>query len=1538
MNRPLSIGAALAGMFFLQPAQAELIALYRFDEATGSTANESVEANHATWIPGVEATPNWQPAGGRIGGAIRFPGAGNHQNYFAIPSFPALNGMPKGMTISTWFKPEGNSGYRGILMSRNVGGQLFGFGHDGHHLDGRVAGTPIDSPDNSLTATGEWFHLAWVWDNLARTQRLYLNGVPTGPAQSVSAQTIPANSDWRIADDACCNDRNLRGLLDDLAVWNEPLAAAQIAAIHANGLNGIGIGETAPPPVTAPLNVGLVINEVHCEADPKTEFIEFVELLNTGPVPLDLGGYRFTDGIDFVFPPGTLLGVAEYLLLGENTAALASRFPNLPQTFQYSGSLSNDGESLTLRDATGTLVDTVTYRAEFPWPILADGASMQLVNATLDNDLGASWRPALPTPGFQNSPFAPNAPPQLRQVAHFPAQPTAVEATTISIKATDPDGIASLTLHYQIVAPGNYIPAFLPLPTATLKSSPATPLSPNPAFESNWIDVPMTASGDFYSGVIPAQPHRTLVRYRITATDTLGHTVRAPFPEDPSLNFAYFSYNGVPDYVASQNSVHPDGPGHIYPAEILTTLPVYHLLTRPADLAQCWAYNAADQVGGVAARKVFNWEGAMVYDGEVYDHVEYRLRQRNDRYAGQGRRSMRFRFQPGREFQARDPAGKKYPVKWRSMNTSKMSRFAEGANHGLRELVSSRLWNLAGVVAPEFQHVHFRVIDDSAEAPDQYHGDFFGLAMIFEDVDARFLESRGLPRGNVYKLKDGESNPLELQQYQARDAVADGSDFINIRDNLGPPTQSDQWLRDHVDWNSWYLYAALGEGFRHYDFSPFFQKNRIWYFKPAPGTPFGLLSIIPHDTDATWKRGTNDTQWNDPRYGPGPGTQRGRVVGIDLPKEAIQEITGLDGTDGENHPERPAFMLEYRNVLREVRDLFWQPETVHTVIDDAYERIAAFSLADRDRWSGGPADAGSENIGPLETQVALMKNLAFTEDLYLGNSLADGRAQWLTNLADDPAIPDQPTITRSGTTLNSSAFADPEGAGTFSKMQWRIAEILHPQGPESVPLVVSGDSWKYLDSGADPGATWTEPNYSEASWSAGPTQIGYGETDEATTVAGGHATTYFRRKITLADAAAFAGFDAAIVRDDGVIVYVNGIEVYRNQMPPGPVDFTTLASASATGSNETDFQLFSIPAARFVAGENTLAVEMHQNPALSGDMSFDFRLDGIPPRPEHHFEWNASWISEGTSDSITPPGLATRGGKFYRARVRHQDTTGRWSHWSEPVEFVASQPDLSPYRNALVISEIMYHPTNPTAAEIAAGFTNNDDFEYLEIRNVGTQTIALSDVRFTKGIDFDFPAGTLARGAFTLVVKNPAAFEMRYGPGHPVAGVWSGKLDNGGEQLKLSFGAGEAIRDFVYDDVSPWPTSPDGAGRSLVLVDPFGLPDHGDPFSWREGAATPGATDGTTFGGGDFLSYAAGPSSITLLPDGHFAFAIELNRLAEDVIGSPEISPNLIDWNPTSVSRTSVVPIPEGRARVIFTDRIPFGEDRWFLRYSFRQR
>ena len=284
---------------------------------------------------------------------------------------------------------------------------------------------------------------------------------------------------------------------------------------------------------------------------------------------------------------------------------------------------------------------------------------------------------------------------------------------------------------------------------------------------------------------------------------------------------------------------------------------------------------------------------------------------------------------------------------------------------------------------------------------------------------------------------------------------------------------------------------------------------------------------------------------------------------------------------------------------------------------------------------------------------------------------------------------------------------------------------------------------------------------------------------------------------------------------------------------------------------------------------------------------------------------------------ISIPTTAVRSGHTYRARVRHQDNTGRWSHWSEPLEFTTTLPDISAYLDGLVISEIMYHPSDPTPDESAAGFTDDDDFEFIELQNIGPVALDLTDLRFTKGADFDFLGAditTIAPGAFVLVVANRAAFEMRYGTGLPVAGEWDpdDKLDNGGEQIKLSFGAGDAIRDFTYDDEAPWPTEPDGTGVSLVLVGPDSLPDHELVASWQAGTVpggTPGAAGGAT---GPFAQWMADQGATD--PAASFGSS-SLSNLLAYALGA-DLMPALPPppggrWWDQRPSRPDIMPAPE---------------------------
>lgn len=156
---------------------------------------------------------------------------------------------------------------------------------------------------------------------------------------------------------------------------------------------------------------------------------------------------------------------------------------------------------------------------------------------------------------------------------------------------------------------------------------------------------------------------------------------------------------------------------------------------------------------------------------------------------------------------------------------------------------------------------------------------------------------------------------------------------------------------------------------------------------------------------------------------------------------------------------------------------------------------------------------------------------------------------------------------------------------------------------------------------------------------------------------------------------------------------------------------------------------------------------------------------------------------------------------------------------SASITITNTLPTASP-RDFLRITEVHYHPGNPTTAAELAVSTDDTNFEFIELKNIGTATLDLAGVMFTSGIDFTFPNGTeLAAGQFILVVKNVAAFQARYGSGFNIAGIYpTKKLSNSGDTITLVDALGGLIQSFTYSDA--WAPFSDGKGHSLVIRNP----------------------------------------------------------------------------------------------------------------------
>ena len=162
-------------------------------------------------------------------------------------------------------------------------------------------------------------------------------------------------------------------------------------------------------------------------------------------------------------------------------------------------------------------------------------------------------------------------------------------------------------------------------------------------------------------------------------------------------------------------------------------------------------------------------------------------------------------------------------------------------------------------------------------------------------------------------------------------------------------------------------------------------------------------------------------------------------------------------------------------------------------------------------------------------------------------------------------------------------------------------------------MLQSGSVWKYLDNGSNQGTAWTGQAFDDSAWSSGAAPLGYGD-PMTTTISYGpdslnkYITYYFRKQINIPDVSAVSSVLIKLRRDDGAVVYFNGTEVLRDNMPLGTITYTTTATAAQSGAQETTYYEFTVSSAYLVTGTNTIAVEIHQSGPTSSDLGFDISL------------------------------------------------------------------------------------------------------------------------------------------------------------------------------------------------------------------------------------------------------------------------------------------------------------------------------------------
>ena len=391
----------------------------------------------------------------------------------------------------------------------------------------------------------------------------------------------------------------------------------------------------------------------------------------------------------------------------------------------------------------------------------------------------------------------------------------------------------------------------------------------------------------------------------------------------------------------------------------------------------------------------------------------------------------------------------------------------------------------------------------------------------------------------------------------------------------------------------------------------------------------------------------------------------------------------------------------------------------------------------------------------------------------------------------------------------------------------RPGALTYSAGSSTVTFVAEAVDKRVLVPTSDIGTTWRGANepYNDSSWRNGTGGVGYDRntsgvdytpyinTNVEPNMYNKMGSCYIRIPFN-ADGnqlPQYTSLKLSVRYDDGFVAFINGSEV-ASANPASPLLWNSLASTTHDDSQAIILQEFDISSHLndLHSGSNILAIHGLNQSTTSSDFLISAELTGTVP---------------------SQSGIVLAGTTRFKGRIKDGSS---WSALNDAAFAVG------PVAQQLRVNEIMYH-------HLDTNDPNDPNAEFIELTNIGPNTINLAWVQFTDGIDFTFPSVAIGPGQYTVVVKDRNVFEQVYGTGINIAGQFSGSLDNGGERITLKDAAGGVIHDFEYKD--GWRENTDGEGFSLTIID-GNDPDvnsWGCKDAWRASAyigGSPGEDDG----------------------------------------------------------------------------------------------
>ncbi len=511
----------------------------------------------------------------------------------------------------------------------------------------------------------------------------------------------------------------------------------------------------------------VIFNEIMYQPPSRQVAEEWLELHNRGVAPVNLAGWRLSAGVEFTFPP-VVLPAGGFLVVAADAAAFPARYPAVTNFVAgWQGRLSDNGETLTLRNALGEVVDSVTYATEGDWAVrtrgpddrghrgwiwsaahAGAGRSAERIHPGLTVDSGQNWAPSAVeggTPGAANSVLSPRIAPLILDVRHRPAVPRSTEPVLVTARVVgDRPGPLAVTVWHRVDGAAAFT---------------ATPMADDGAHGDG-----RAGDGEF-GAWLPAQPQDTVVEFYVAARDGegLARTWPAPVqPENAQLANCLYQVDDRP-YTAPQ--------------------PLYRVILSAAERAELDAIDAMPWYWSSNAEMNGTFISTEAGESEVRYTIGFRLRGTTSR--AEPVKSRRVNFNTDRRWRGR-----------RAINLNALNPHAQ--------IIGSVLARRAGLPAARARAVQLRE-NNVQKAPAAYAP--FGVYAEVEVLNSDFADRQfptdgagnlyqAIGRGNLDYLEDpARYRDPEYYEKRSNTAEADWSDLIELTRVLNT-TPPDTWLRE----------------------------------------------------------------------------------------------------------------------------------------------------------------------------------------------------------------------------------------------------------------------------------------------------------------------------------------------------------------------------------------------------------------------------------------------------------------------------------------------------------------------------------------------------------------------------------------------------------------------------------------------------------------------------------------------------------------------------------------------------------------------